>query len=105
MAAPLMFYIGRQLSSGGDPKRRRQFDALWDERPRAWRTFRILTLVWAIGWLGEFWLRVAMIEWLTIAQVLAISPVVFNAINVGLLAWTFAYVRRVRSRASTAPRG
>jgi len=50
-------------------------------------------------------LRVVMIESLTVAQVLAISPIVFNAINIGLMAWTFAYVRRVRSRASSAPRG
>ena len=102
---PLMFYIGRQFSSGVDAEAREQFDALWEERPRARRTFRILTLAWAIGWLGEFALRVVMIELLTIAQVLAISPVVFNAINIGLMAWTFAYVRRARSRASSAPRG
>ena len=102
---PLMFYIGRQFSSGGDAEARRRFDALWEERPRARRTFRILTLVWAVGWLGEFVLRVVMIESLTVAQVLAISPIVFNAINIGLMAWTFAYVRRVRSRASSAPRG
>ena len=102
---PLMFYIGQQFSSGGDPEARRQFDALWEDRPRARRTFRILTLVWAIGWLGEFALRVVMIELFTIAQVLAISPIVFNAINIGLMAWTFAYVRRARSRVSTAPRG
>jgi hypothetical protein len=102
---PLMFYIGQQFSSGGDAEARRRFDALWEERPRARRTFRILTLVWAVGWLGEFVLRVVMIESLTVAQVLAISPIVFNAINIGLMAWTFAYVRRVRSRASSAPRG
>ena len=102
---PLMFYIGQQFSSGGDPEARRRFDALWRERPRARRTFRILTLVWTVGWLGEFVLRVVMIESLSVAQVLAISPIVFNAINIGLMAWTFAYVRRVRSRASGAPHG
>lgn len=102
---PLMFYIGQQLSAGGDAEARGRFDALWEERPRARRTFRMLTLVWTVGWLGEFALRVVMIESLTVAQVLAISPIVFNAINIGLMAWTFAYVRRVRARASGAPRG
>ncbi len=96
---PLMFYVGQQFASGADPAARARFDALWQERPRARRTFRIMTLVWAVGWLAEFALRVVMIETLSIAQVLAASPVVFNAINIGLMAWTFAYVRRARARA------
>lgn len=94
---PLMFYIGRQFTAGQDAVRLAQFNALWD-RPRARRVFRVMTAVWAIGWLGEFALRVAMVEALTISQVLAISPFVFNTINIGLMAWTFAYARRSRRR-------
>lgn len=98
---PLLFYIGRQFSAGDDRERLAQFNALW-ERPGARHTFRIMTAVWAIGWLGEFALRVAMVETLTIPQVLAISPFVFNTINIGLIAWTFAFVRRRRRRAQEA---
>jgi hypothetical protein len=97
---PLMFYIGRQVSAGRDPVLVARFDALW-QRPHGPRTFRVMTLVWAIGWLAEFALRIVMVETLTIPTVLAISPFVFGAINLGLFAWMFAYVRRVRRRTLT----
>ena len=97
---PLMFHIGRQMSAGRDPVLVARFDALW-QRPHGPRTFRVMTLVWAIGWLTEFALRVVMVETLTIPTVLAISPLVFGAINLGLFAWMFAYVRRVRRRTLT----
>ena len=99
---PLLFYIGRQFSAGQDRERLAQFNGLW-ARPGGRHTFRMMTAVWAVGWLGEFALRVAMVETLTIPQVLAVSPFVFNTINIGLMAWTVAYVRRRRRRALEAP--
>ena len=48
-----------------------------------------MTCAWAIGWLGEFGLRVLMVDTPSIPQVLAISPIVFNGITLGLVAWTF----------------
>ena len=95
---PLIFYLARQMSAGQDPTLAARFDALW-QRPRGPRTFRVMTLVWGTTWLLEFTLRVVMVETLTIPQVLGISPFVFNGINIGLFAWTFAYARRVRRRA------
>jgi hypothetical protein len=97
---PLLFYIGRQMSSAQDPTRKAQFDALW-ERPRAARVFRVLTLVWGVVWLLECALRIAMAETLAISTVLAISPIVFTAANLGVFGWMFWYIRRVR-RKSTA---
>jgi hypothetical protein len=103
---PLLFYIGRQFSVGNDPAALARFNALW-QYPGARRTFRLMTLVWAIGWLGEFGLRVLMVLTLSVPQVLAISPFVFNGITVGLIAWTLAYARRQQQRrpasASSAP--
>jgi hypothetical protein len=90
---PLLFYIGRQFSAGNDVEAGRRFDALWDVE-RARQTFRVLTFVWAVGWLGEFVLRVVMVFTLTVGQVLAIAPFVFNGITLGLIAWTLGYVRR-----------
>jgi hypothetical protein len=92
---PLLFYIGRQLSGSEDGLARERFDALW-ERQKARRTFRLITLVWAVGWLGEFGLRIAMVLTLSVSQVLAISPIVFNGITGGLIAWTLAYTERKR---------
>jgi hypothetical protein len=98
---PLLFYIGRQFAAGDDPVALEQFNNLW-HRPLARRTFRLMTAVWAIGWLGEFGVRVVMILTLSVAQVLAISPFVFNGITIGLIAWTLAYARRQRQRGQTA---
>lgn len=97
---PLLFYIGRQFSAGADPVAVEQFNGLW-QRPAARHTFRLMTLVWAVGWLGEFGLRVVMVQTLSVPQVLAISPLVFNGITVGLIAWTLAYVRQQRRRTET----
>jgi len=58
-----------------------------------------LTIVWGLGWIGEFCLRVVMVWTLSIPQVLVISPFVFNGIFLGLITWNFAYVSRQRRRA------
>jgi hypothetical protein len=97
---PLLFYIGRQFTAGHDPVASEQFNALW-QQPVARRTFGLMTLIWAVGWLGEFALRVIMVLTLSIAQVLAISPFVFNGVTVGLIAWTLVYARRQRERGET----
>jgi hypothetical protein len=98
---PLMFYIGRQFSVGEDPAKIAEFNALW-QYPRARHTFRVMTIVWAIGWISEFALRVVMVWTLSIPEVLAISPLVFNGITIGLIAWTIAYGRRQRQRGAEA---
>jgi hypothetical protein len=98
---PLMFYIGRQFSAGEDPAKIAEFDALW-QYPRARHTFRVMTIVWAIGWMSEFALRIVMVWTLSIPEVLAVSPFVFNGITLGLIAWTIAYARRQRQRGAEA---
>ena len=90
---PMLFYVGRQFSTGNDPDAVAHFNGLW-EHPEARRTFRLLTAVWACGWLGEFGLRIVMVLTLSVPQVLLLSPFVFNGMTFGLIAWTVAYVRR-----------
>jgi hypothetical protein len=94
---PLMFYIGRQTTAGTDSARLASFNASW-ELAGFRHVFRVLTVVWGVGWAGEFALRVVLVSLLTIPQVLAISPIIFNFITIGLFVWTFAYVRRARER-------
>ncbi len=94
---PLFFYLGQQFAAGQDAIEIERFNALW-QRPAARTVFRVLTLVWALGWLGEFALRIVMVLTLSIGQVLAVSPVVFKGITIGLIAWTLAYVRGQRRR-------
>lgn len=100
---PLLFYISRQFATGGDPARIATFNQGW-RLPTMRRGMRLMTLVWGVGTLGEFALRVVLVLTLTIPQVLAISGVLFPCIYGALLAWSFTYGRRLRQRimASTA---
>jgi hypothetical protein len=50
-------------------------------------------------------LRVVMVWTLSVSEVLAISPFVFNGITLGLIAWTIAYVRRRREQGRSARGG
>ena len=100
---PLLFYIGRQFSAGDDPAQVEIFNALW-QRPGARRVFRLLTIVWGGVSIGEFGLRVLMVRTLSVPQVLAVSPFVFNGITIGLIAWTVAYVKRRRQQRADADR-
>jgi hypothetical protein len=104
---PLLFYIGREFSAGHDPARIAQFNALW-QRANARRTFRIMTVVWGLGWVGEFLAKVGEVLILPIPQVLVVGPIVSNGATIALILWTIRYARRARQRATglpaTAPR-
>jgi uncharacterized membrane protein len=94
---PLMFYFGKQFFSGGDPAKAAFYSSLW-QSPK-FRSFNyLITLVWGIGLLIEFTLRVIMVYTLPVAQVIALSPIVFNAITIGLILWTVAYGNRARRK-------
>src|SRR4051812_1684522 len=56
---PLMFYVGRQFTAH-TPAQIEEFNASW-QYPAARRLFRVLAIVWGLGWVGEFVLRVAMV--------------------------------------------
>ena len=64
-------FIGRQMAAG--------LGSCFAGR----RTFRVITLVWGVGWLTEF---------------------AFTGINVGLFSWMFTYVRRqaIQANAKTS---
>lgn len=87
---PLMFYFGRYFSTGDDPAKVAEYNQLW-QYAYFRHVNRIITLVWGVAYMGEFLLRVVMVYRLSINQVLALSPIVFNAITIGVVAWTFAY--------------
>jgi len=90
---PLMFVLMRHFITGNDPERIRSFNARWNS-PAFRRFQRIVTLVWGIGLVGEFIIRLVMIYTLSVAQVLAISPIILTAITVLLILWTIRYGRQ-----------
>ena len=95
---PLMFFVARQFTVGQDPEGIAWFNGLW-ARPGARQMFRILTVVWGVGWVGEFVLRVILVQMLTIPEMLAVGPIVFNGITFGLIAWTIWFSRHRRKMA------
>jgi hypothetical protein len=106
---PLLFYIGRDFTTGHDPVRVAEFNTLWD-RPGAERVFRIMTTVWGVGWVGEFVLKVLLVLNLSIPRMLVVGPILSNGVTIGLILWTLRYARESRRRgealraAAAAPR-
>jgi hypothetical protein len=100
---PLLFFIGRDFSAGHDPARVAEFNALW-ERPGARRVFRVMTVVWGLGWLGEFLLKIALVLTLAIPQVLVVGPIESNGITIALILWTIRYANESRRRGEEARR-
>lgn len=94
---PLMFYVGRQFMSGGDPAKIAAFNAQW-AYPHARFVHRLITTVWGIAFISEFALRVVMVYTLPTEVVLAVSPIVLGGITIGAVMWTMAYVRRSQRR-------
>jgi hypothetical protein len=96
---PLLFYIGREFIAGHDPARIARFNAVW-QQAGARRTFRIMTIVWGLGWVGEFLAKVGEVLVLSIPQVLIVGPIVSNGATIGLILWTIRYARRSRQQAN-----
>lgn len=94
-ARPLMFYIGRALSAGNDPAKLAAYDELWTV-PTAPRTFRLITVVWAVGLVAEAGARVVLAEVLPTGPFLAVSPVLVGSVTAGLFAFTVWFSRRAR---------
>jgi hypothetical protein len=87
---PLMFYLGRQLSSGDDPGRLAEYDSLW-RSARFRSTLQVITLVWGLAYLVEAAAR-ALIAWTQPAGfALIASPLLAYGVFGLLLAWTMAY--------------
>lgn len=80
---PLMFYVGRQLSSGDDPMRLAEYDGLW-RSARFRRTLRVITLAWGLAYVVEAAVR-ALIAWTLPAGIVLIAAPLFAYGVFGLL--------------------
>lgn len=95
---PLMFYFGRYFETRGDRAAVAAFNARWSS-PLFRRVNRLITLVWAGAFLGEFVLRVILVFTLPAVVVLAFAPLILGAITIGTIVWTYRYIAAVRRRA------
>ena len=90
---PAMFYMGRMFATGGDPERTAEFNELWT-LPTVPRRFRIVTLVWGIGLVGEAVFRTVLAFSIPTQTFLIISQIV-NWVVLGALLWySFASNRK-----------
>jgi len=98
---PLMFYLGRQFASGGDPARAAYFTSLWQyEQFR--HSQRLITAVWGLGFVAEALVRVALTFVLAIPVFLVVSPIIAYGTTLALIAWTMTYARRAAKRGEEA---
>ncbi len=79
---PLGYYFARQLLTANDPAQGAAFAALWQDRPFR-RAMRGGTVFWGCLLLGEFAVRVALVLTLPVVLVLALAPLVLNALILG----------------------
>ncbi len=98
---PLMFYVGREFTTGNDPARVAAFDALW-QWESARHSFRVITIVWGVGWLAECFLRIILAFTLPVGRVLVVAPLLLAAITVGMILWTLRYAARRRGAGEAA---
>jgi intracellular septation protein A len=99
---PLMFYMGRQMMTGGNPARIAQYDAAW-QKPQGRAAHRLITAVWGCALFGEFVLRVVIALLLPPPVVLVLGPILLTVAIGGTFFWMFGYIRRARARAQQAP--
>jgi hypothetical protein len=100
---PLIFRLGRQYSTGGDPAAIAAWDARW-ERPLFRSTIRFMTVVWGCALLIEAALRIVAAFTLPVVTSTILSVVLQIGILGGLFVWSAAYARAVRRRYAAAER-
>lgn len=57
-----------------------------------------VTLLWGVVFVIEFVIRLSLVHSLSIQQYLAVGPIVFYAMLIGLIAVTLSYGRRMAAR-------
>lgn len=87
---PLMFYLGRQLSSGDDRNRQAAYDQHWSSAAFR-RRIRILTLTWGIAYLAEAAARVLVVGALPPSLARIASPLLGYGVAGLLVLWSMAY--------------
>ncbi|HEV3089733.1 MAG TPA: VC0807 family protein [Candidatus Elarobacter sp.] len=98
---PMIFTLGKQFSTGGDPAAIAAWDARW-ENPGFRRVIRLITVVWAGGFMLEAIVRVIVAFTLPVSLSTVVSPLLGVVVIAGLIVWTTAYIRDIRRRLAAA---
>ena len=98
---PLMYRLAMEFV-GPDTAKGREFTGLW-QYAEFRHVFRVMTIVWGIGYLAEAAARVVIVQNTSTGTALAISKVMPYAVAAVLTAWTVGYGRYRSARASGWP--
>lgn len=90
---PVMFHLARSFSTGGDAAKVVEFEAIW-HLPGVPSRFRLVTVVWAVGLIGECAVRLWLAVTVDTQTFLDVSPILNWVVLGGLLVWTTAFSRR-----------
>lgn len=97
---PLAFYFGRQFATGGDPQRIRRWNSYW-RYPAFRRVQYTITWVWAIAFLADAGVRLALVSLLPVSTMVWLSQVLLYAVIIAVMTWMFGYIGRTTARAAT----
>jgi hypothetical protein len=100
---PMIFSLGKQFATGGDPAAAAAWDARLSE-PGFVRVVRLLTAVWGCALLLEAALRIIAAVTLPVTSSTIVSPVLQVVTFGALIVFTTRYVRAMRRRAAAAGR-
>jgi|SRR5580658_5245380 hypothetical protein len=89
---PLMYRFAIEFMGGEDSPRGREFESLWQYQEFR-HVFRVITIVWGVGYLAEAGARVLIVELTSTGTAYAISKVMPYAVAGVLFAWTYGYGR------------
>ncbi|MGI8690608.1 MAG: VC0807 family protein [Thermomicrobiales bacterium] len=97
-ARPLMFYMARSFSTGGDPERQRQWDDRW-QYPGFQHAMRVMTVIWGVMFVADALIRVGLVFVLSTSVFLVVSQVLFYGMFALTFFITMSYGRRVQREA------
>jgi hypothetical protein len=90
---PIIFYIGRQLTTRNNPTWIADFNASWNV-PAIQLALRLMTLIWGCGMTLEFVVQIIFSYALSASLFPLVSSLLKSGVFIGLIIWTVIYIRR-----------
>lgn len=97
---PLVFHV---VASGRDAAGRQRMETLWENEAAFRRLMTRLTLLWAIGLLGEASARLLLLGILPLPVFLPTSEVLWIGFFALMTAWSWRYGNRIRATFPVSP--
>lgn len=90
---PMIFYIGRQLTTRNNAIWIAEFNASW-HIPAVQAVLRFLTLAWGAGMTLEFVVQIILSYMLSASSFPLVSVLLKSGVFIGLVIWTVIYIHR-----------